>query len=126
MTSNEARLAALITPVEQEGQEDALALAAEGRTDKAIRRLRKNSGLTLASAPLALEFLARGTALPTTYEQALDALRTADAALVAEMTDLVRSGNGDSAIKLLRERTDIDLAGGYHLVRELTDRLGNQ
>lgn len=27
------------------------------------------------------------------------------------------------AIKLLRERTDIDLAGGYHLVTELSVRL---
>ncbi|GLW51547.1 hypothetical protein Stsp02_72080 [Streptomyces sp. NBRC 14336] len=126
MTSTKARTTALITPIEQEAQNEAKALAGEGRTAKAIRRLRKESGLGLATAPVALDLLTQGHTLPTTYGEALDALRQLDAALVAEMTDLLNGGHRDSAIKLLRERTDMDLAGGYHLVTELSARLDTQ
>ncbi|WP_030898071.1 MULTISPECIES: hypothetical protein [unclassified Streptomyces] len=72
---------------------------------------------------MALDLLAQGHTLPTTYGQALDALRHLDASLVAEMTHLLSSGDRDSAIRLLRERTDIDLAGGYHVVTELSGQL---
>ncbi|MFC9128737.1 hypothetical protein ACFT4A_18065 [Streptomyces sp. NPDC057099] len=68
-----------------------------------------------------------GGTLPTTHRQALDALREADAPLVAELADELRQDRRDSdiqAVKLLRERTGIDLAGGYHLVRELAAQLG--
>ncbi|MET9646225.1 hypothetical protein [Streptomyces syringium] len=124
MDNSKTRTTALITPVEQEDQDQAKALAGEGRTAKAIRRLRKNSGLALHTAPLALDLLTQGHPLPTTYRQALEALRQLDAPLLTEMTDLLHSGDRDSAIKLLRERTDIDLAGGYHLVTELSTQLG--
>jgi hypothetical protein len=124
MTSTKTRLTALITPVEQESQDEAKALADEGRTTKAIRRLRKNSGLALHTAPAALDLLTEGNALPTTYGQALDALRQLDASLIEEMTNLLRNGDRDSAIKSLRQQTDIDLAGGYHLVMELSAQLG--
>ncbi|MFF4491190.1 hypothetical protein ACFY0F_32800 [Streptomyces sp. NPDC001544] len=126
MASPKARTTALITPVERAAQDEAMALAGEGRTAKAVRRLRKDSGLGLATASVALELLTQGRSLPTTYGEALDALRQLDAPLVAEMTDLLTSGNRDSAIKLLRERTDVDLAGGYHLVTELSARLDPQ
>lgn len=39
------------------------------------------------------------------------------------MTDLLISGHRDSAIKILRERTDVGLAGSYHLVTELSTRI---
>ncbi|GGY29893.1 hypothetical protein [Streptomyces djakartensis] len=126
MTSTKARTTALITPVEQATQDEAKVLAAEGHTAKAVRRLRKSSGLGLDAAPVALDLLAQGRTLPTTYDQALDALRRLDAPLVAEMTALLGSGDRDSAIKLLRERTDIDLAGGYHVVMELSGQLDTQ
>ncbi|MFH8804495.1 hypothetical protein ACH4F6_33800 [Streptomyces sp. NPDC017936] len=124
MTSTKARLTARITPVGQADQDEARSLAEEGRTSKAIRRLRKDSGLALHTAPAALDLLTEGTALPTTYGQALEALRRLDAPLVGEMTELLRNGDRDSAIKLLRERTDIDLAGGYHLVVKLGEEIG--
>lgn len=126
MTSTKARTTALITPVEQQAQDEATALAGEGRTAKAVRRLRKDSGLGLAVAPVAVDLLTEGHPLPTTYREALDALGRLDAPLVAEMTALLTGGHRDAAIKLLRERTDIDLAGGYHLVTELSGRLGTQ
>lgn len=126
MASTKARTTALITPVEQGAQHEAKALASEGRTAKAIRRLRKDSGLGLGTAPVAQDLLTQGHSLPTTYSQALDALRQLDAPLVAEMTGLLSSSHRDSAIKLLRERTDIDLAGGYHLVMELSRQLDTQ
>ncbi|MFF9108056.1 hypothetical protein [Streptomyces sp. NPDC014805] len=124
MTSSKARTTALITPVEESAQREAEALAAEGRTAKAVRRLRKDSGLGLEAASAALELLNEGQLLPTTYGQALDALGRLDTGLVDEMTALLGSGRRDDAIRLLRERTDIDLAGGYHLVTELNGRLG--
>ncbi|MGC4974948.1 hypothetical protein ACLQ2D_18795 [Streptomyces sp. DT199] len=40
------------------------------------------------------------------------------------MTALLDSGRQIAAVKLLRERTGIDLAGGYHLVVELGSRPG--
>ncbi|MGK5642140.1 hypothetical protein ACSNOK_28065 [Streptomyces sp. URMC 126] len=119
MTSTTTRTTALITPVDPEAQDEARALAAEGRTAKAVRRLRKNSGLGLHTAPVALDLLGQGHTLPATYRQALESLRRLDAPLVAELTALLRNGEREAAIKLLRERTDIDLAGGYHLVTEL-------
>ncbi|MFI1177892.1 hypothetical protein [Streptomyces melanogenes] len=123
MTNTKAHTTALITPIAQEAQNEGKALAAEGRVAKAIRRLRKDSGLGLATAPVAMDLLIQGHALPTSYGQALDALRQIDAPLVAELSALLNSGHRDSAIKLLRERTDIDLAGGYHLVTELSGQL---
>ncbi|MGW7259831.1 hypothetical protein [Streptomyces sp. NPDC054834] len=126
MASSKTRTTALITPVERAAQDEAMTLADEGRTAKAIRRLRKNSGLGLDTASVALDLIIQGRSLPTTYVEALDALRQLDAPLVAEMTDLLTSGHRDSAIKLLRERTDVDLAGGYHLVTELSTRLDPQ
>ncbi|MEU8571215.1 hypothetical protein AB0C51_23215 [Streptomyces pathocidini] len=124
MTNAKVRLTAQITPIERESQDEAQALAGKGRMAKAIRRLRKDSGLPLHAAPVALDLLTAGNTLPTTYAQALDVLRRLDAPLVEEMTSLLRAGDRDSAIKLLRERTDIDLAGGYHLVMELSTQLG--
>jgi len=123
MARDKARITALITPVGQEAQNEAKLLAGEERTTKAIRRLRKDSGLGLAAASVALELMVQGHTLPTTYSQALDSLRRLDAPLVAEITGLLHSDRRDSAIKLLRERTDIDLAGGYHLVTELSGQL---
>ncbi|MEV5510612.1 hypothetical protein [Streptomyces orinoci] len=122
MTSTKTRTTALITPVPQEAQGAAKALAAQGRTAQAIRRLRKESGLGIHVAPVALDLLTQGHALPTDYRQAVDALRRCDAGLVSEMTNLLHDGDQDSAIKLLREQTDIDLAGGYHLVMALRAR----
>ncbi|MFI9723286.1 hypothetical protein ACIHFE_27135 [Streptomyces sp. NPDC052396] len=119
MTSTKTRTTALITPVTQEAQNEAKTLAGQGRTAQAVRRLRKDSGLGLHVAPVALDLLTQGHTLPTNYRQAVDALRQCDAQLVGEMANLLHNKNQDSAIKLLRERTDIDLAGGYHLVREL-------
>lgn len=79
MTSTKARTTALITPIEQGAQDEAKALAGEGRTAKAIRRLREHSGLGLGTAPVALDLLTQGHTVPTTYSQALDALRQLDA-----------------------------------------------
>lgn len=124
MASTKARTTALITPVERAAQDEAMALAGEGRRAKAVRRLRKDSGLGLDTASVALDLLAEGESLPTTYGEALEALRQLDAPLVTEITDLLTSGHRDSAIKELRERTDIDLAGGYHVVMELSRQLG--
>lgn len=126
MASSKARTTALITPVGRAAQEEAMALADEGRTAKAVRRLRKDSGLGLDTASVALDLLTQGRSLPTTYGEALDALLQFDAPLVAELTDLLASGDRDLAIKMLRERTDVDLAGGYHLVTELSTRLDPQ
>ncbi|MFI6375495.1 hypothetical protein [Streptomyces sp. NPDC050546] len=127
MTSEQARLTAMITTVEQEAQDEARVLAGEGRTARAIRRLRKNSGLNLLTGSLALDLMVQGGTLPTTHRQALDVLRESDAALVAQLTDVLGEGKRDSdikAVKLLRERTGIDLAGGYHIVQELAAQLG--
>ncbi|WP_367044580.1 hypothetical protein [Streptomyces sp. Je 1-332] len=126
MTTAKARTTALITPVDQEAQDEAKALAGDGRTAKAVRRLRKGSGLGLGEAPVALSLLTEGNTLPTTYSQALDTLQGLDTQLVTEMTALLNGGNRDAAIRLLRERTDIDLAGGYHLVTELSTRLSGR
>ncbi|MBC2877586.1 MULTISPECIES: hypothetical protein [Streptomyces] len=125
MTSTKTRTTALITPVGPEAQDEARTLAAEGRTAKAVRRLRKDSGLGLHTASAALDLLGRGHTLPTSYRQALESLRHLDAPLVDELTELLRGGGRDAAIKLLRERTDIDLAGGYHLVMELAADIGS-
>lgn len=124
MTNAKARTAALITPVGQEAQEEARALAAEGRTGKAVRRLRRGSWLKRGPAREALELLVEGQVLPTSSGQALDALRRLDAPLVVELTALLDDGQQIAAVKLLRERTGIDLAGGYHLVLELSARPG--
>ncbi|MEV5510750.1 hypothetical protein [Streptomyces orinoci] len=123
MTSTKARTTALITPVAQEVQDAAKALAAQGRTAQAVRRLRKGSGLSIHVAPVALNMLTQGHTLPIDYRQAVDALRQCDARLVSEMRNLLRDGDQDSAIKLLREQTDIDLTGGYHLVMALSAQL---
>ncbi|MFI9720768.1 hypothetical protein ACIHFE_14090 [Streptomyces sp. NPDC052396] len=119
MTSTKTRTTALITPVAQEAQDEAKALAGQGRTAQAVRRLRKESSLGLHVAPVAVDLLVKGHRLPTNYQQAVDALRQCDARLIGEMTNLLHNKDQDSAIKLLRERTDIDLAGGYHLVMAL-------
>ncbi|MET9519943.1 hypothetical protein [Streptomyces sp. NPDC002994] len=120
MTTSKARLTALITPVEQEAQNDAKALAQAGRASKAVSRLRKDSGLGLHTASAALDLLNEGNSLPTSYQQALDTLRSLSPGLVDEMLTLLDNDENTSAIKLLREHTDMDLAGGYHLVEELS------
>ncbi|MEU0219099.1 hypothetical protein ABZ281_30170 [Streptomyces sp. NPDC006265] len=122
MTNTKARTAAMITPVGQEAQEEARALARDGRAGKAVRRLRKDSWLKRGPAREALELLVDGQALPTSSGQALDVLRRLDAPLVGELTALLEGGRQIAAVKLLRERTGIDLAGGYHLVVELGSR----
>lgn len=119
MTNTKARTAAMITPVGQEAQDEARALARDGRTGKAVRRLRKDSWLKRGPAREALALLVDGQALPTSSEQALDALRRLDGPLVGELSALLEGGRQIAAVKLLRERTGIDLAGGYHLVVEL-------
>ncbi|MFF5844413.1 hypothetical protein ACIP4T_36200 [Streptomyces massasporeus] len=124
MTNTKARTAAMITPVGQEAQDEARALAREGRAGKAVRRLRKDSWLKRGPAREALELLVDGQELPTSSGQALEALRRLDAPLVGELTALLDSGRQIAAVKLLRERTGIDLAGGYHLVVELGSRPG--
>ncbi|MBX9366825.1 hypothetical protein [Streptomyces sp. WAC04114] len=124
MTNTKARTAAMITPVGQEAQDEAKVLAREGREGKAVRRLRKDSWLKRGPAREALELLVAGRELPTSSGQALEALRSLDAPLVGELTALLDSGKQIAAVKLLRERTGIDLAGGYHLVLELGGRPG--
>ncbi|MEU0171878.1 hypothetical protein ABZ178_00760 [Streptomyces massasporeus] len=124
MTNTKARTAAMITPVGQEAQDEARALAREGRAGKAVRRLGKDSWLKRGPAREALELLVDGQELPTSSGQALEALRRLDAPLVGELTALLDSGRQIAAVKLLRERTGIDLAGGYHLVVELGSRPG--
>ncbi|MFH9585075.1 hypothetical protein [Streptomyces luteogriseus] len=119
MTNTKARTAAMITPVGQEAQDEARALARDGRTGKAVRRLRKDSWLKRGPAREALELLVDGQALPTSSGQALDVLRRLDGPLVGELSALLEGGRQIAAVKLLRERTGIDLAGGYHLVVEL-------
>ncbi|MFI2632085.1 hypothetical protein ACH5A2_17000 [Streptomyces collinus] len=122
MTNTKARTAALITPVGREAQDEARALAADGRTGKAVRRLRRGSWLKRGPAREAVELLAEGQALPTSTAEGLAALRRLDAELVAELTALLDDGQQIAAVKLLRERTGVDLAGGYHLVLELGGR----
>lgn len=122
MTNTKARTAAMITPVGQEAQDEARALARDGRTGKAVRRLRKDSWLKRGPAREALELLVDGEALPTSSGQALDVLRALDAPLVGELTALLEGGRQIAAIKLLRERTGIDLVGGHHLVLEVAGR----
>ncbi|MET9576115.1 hypothetical protein ABZY30_11315 [Streptomyces massasporeus] len=124
MTNTKARTAAMITPVGQEAQDKARELARDGRVGKAVRRLRKDSWLKRGPAREALELLVEGQALPTSSGQALEVLRSLDAPLVGELTALLDSGRQIAAVKLLRERTGIDLAGGYHLVVELGSRPG--
>ncbi|MGW7509158.1 hypothetical protein ACWGJ0_15695 [Streptomyces massasporeus] len=124
MTNTKARTAAMITPVGQEAQDEARALARDGRAGKAVRRLRKDSWLKRGPAREALKLLVDGQELPTSSGQALEALRRLDAPLVGELTALLDSGRQVAAVKLLRERTGIDLAGGYHLVVELGSRPG--
>ncbi|MFJ4722378.1 hypothetical protein [Streptomyces luteogriseus] len=126
MTNTKARTAAMITPVGQEAQDEARALALDGRTGKAVRRLRKDSWLKRGPAREALELLADGQALPTSSGQALDVLRRLDGPLVGELSALLEGGRQIAAVKLLRERTGIDLAGGYHLVVELGSRPGTR
>ncbi|MEU9625725.1 hypothetical protein ACFZDB_10600 [Streptomyces luteogriseus] len=126
MTNTKARTAAMITPVGQEAQNEARALALDGRTGKAVRRLRKDSWLKRGPAREALELLADGQALPTSSGQALDVLRRLDGPLVGELSALLEGGRQIAAVKLLRERTGIDLAGGYHLVVELGSRPGTR
>lgn len=60
MTSSRTRTTVLITPVERVAQSEAMTLADEGRTAKAIRRLRKESGLGLGAASVALDLLTQG------------------------------------------------------------------
>ncbi|AMW11504.1 hypothetical protein A4E84_19605 [Streptomyces qaidamensis] len=122
MTNTKARTAALITPVGREAQDEARALAAGGRTGKAVRRLRRGSWLKRGPAREAVELLAAGHALPTDNAEGLAALRRLDAELVAELTALLDDDQQIAAVKLLRERTGVDLAGGYHLVLELGGR----
>ncbi|MGI5368870.1 hypothetical protein [Streptomyces iakyrus] len=122
MTNSKARTAALITPVGREAQDEARALAAEGRTGKAVRRLRRGSWLKRGPAREAVELLAEGQVLPTSNAEGLAALRRLDAELVAELTALLDDDQQIAAVKLLRERTGVDLAGGYHLVLELGGR----
>jgi hypothetical protein len=122
MTNSKARTAALITPVGREAQDEARALAADGRTGKAVRRLRRGSWLKRGPAREAVELLAEGQALPTSHAEGLAALRRLDAELVAELTALLDDDQQIAAVKLLRERTGVDLAGGYHLVLELGGR----
>jgi hypothetical protein len=126
MTNTKARTAAMITPVGQEAQDEARALARDGRTGKAVRRLRKDSWLKRGPAREALELLVDGQELPTSSGQALDVLRRLDGPLVGELTALLEGGRQIAAVKLLRERTGIDLAGGYHLVLELGSRPGTR
>ncbi|PTH87362.1 hypothetical protein C9J60_18580 [Streptomyces sp. A244] len=122
MTNSKARTAALITPVGREAQDEARALAAEGRTGKAVRRLRRGSWLKRGPAREAVELLAEGQVLPTSNAEGLAALRRLDAGLVAELAALLDEDQQIAAVKLLRERTGVDLAGGYHLVLELGGR----
>ncbi|MFI6804649.1 hypothetical protein ACIBO6_06490 [Streptomyces luteogriseus] len=124
MTDTRARTAAMITPVGQEAQNEARVLARDGRVGKAVRRLRKDSWLKRGPAREALELLVDGQALPTSSGQAADVLCRLDAPLVGELTALLEGGRQIAAVKLLRERTGIDLAGGYHLVLELGSRPG--
>jgi hypothetical protein len=49
-----------------------------------------------------------------------------DAALVGELSALLDDGQQIAAVKLLRERTGVDLAGGYHLVLELGGEPGTR
>ncbi|MFJ4278152.1 hypothetical protein [Streptomyces massasporeus] len=113
MTNTKDRIAAMITPVGREVQDEVRGLARDGRAGKAVRRLRKESWLKRGPAREALELLVAGQELPTSSGQGLEVLRSLDA-----------GGRQVAAIKLLRERTGIDLAGGYHLVVELGGRPG--
>jgi hypothetical protein len=49
-----------------------------------------------------------------------------DAALVGELSALLDDGQQIAAVKLLRERTGVDLAGGYRLVLELGGEPGTR
>lgn len=124
MTADEADMAALITPVDDGVQREAVELLKAGHRNKALRRLRRHSGLGLVPAVRAAELLAQGRRLPSTYAEGLVNLRSAAADVVAEMTTMLQQGQSTAAIKRLRKLTDIDLAGGYHLVRELARELG--
>jgi hypothetical protein len=122
MNPSKQEITALITPVTAEVQDEACALASEGREAKALSRLRKASGLGLLEARTALAVLESGRTLPVDYPQALENLRSLAPGLAAEMTAALAAGDQTAAIKLLRDRTDIDLAGGYHLTQELAAR----
>ncbi|MFE3180992.1 hypothetical protein ACFXKR_08840 [Streptomyces violascens] len=122
MNPNKQEITALITPVTAEVQDEARALASEGRETKALSRLRKASGPGLLEARAALAVLESGRTLPVDYPQALENLRSLAPDLTAEMTALLAAGDQTAAIKLLRDRTDIDLAGGYHRTQELAAR----
>ncbi|MFE9122273.1 hypothetical protein [Streptomyces sp. NPDC007172] len=119
MNPSKQEITALITPVPAEVRDEALALASEGREPKALSRLRKASGLGLLEARAALALLHSGRSLPEDYAQAAENLRSLAPDLAAEMTALLAADDQTAAIKLLRERTDIDLVGGYRLAQEL-------
>ncbi|MFR9796962.1 hypothetical protein ACL02U_13790 [Streptomyces sp. MS06] len=123
MTSKQ-ELTVLITPVGAEVQQESTALAGDGRDAKAMSRLRKASGLGLADARVALEFLTSGRRLPVDCAQALANLRSMDPELFTELSSLLVRDDTTAAIKLLRERTDVDLAGGYHLIQEMARQRG--
>ncbi|QGV79528.1 hypothetical protein [Streptomyces ficellus] len=71
-----------------------------------------------------MDLLLDGYELPTSYNQALDTLKAQAPELVSSLAELLTRDDRTSAIKLLRERTEMDLAGGYHLVEALVRELG--
>ncbi|MFH9352408.1 hypothetical protein [Kitasatospora sp. NPDC017646] len=93
---------------------------------KGGRRLRSGPGLGSDAAPTVLALLLQGYALPADYARALTALRRLDAGLVTELTALLCDGRRDAAIRLLRDRTDVDLAAGRHPVTELGTELATE
>ncbi|WP_431774244.1 hypothetical protein [Streptomyces cucumeris] len=121
MMTNKTRITALITPVEEEAQNEAMALASQGHTARAVSRLRRKSELGLHVASVALDILAGGQSLPTSYDEGLANLRSLCPELVEMIVDFLGEGDTTSAVKFLREQTDMDLIGADRLVQQLSD-----
>jgi len=121
MTGSKQEIA-LVTPVAAEVQQEALAFMAEGSGPKAVKCLRKATGLGLSEAQVALQLLRSGEALPVDYSQALENLEALDSELMRELGSLLAEGESVKAVKVLRERMDLSLTSGYRLVKQLEDR----
>ncbi|NSL42708.1 hypothetical protein [Streptomyces sp. 8P21H-1] len=121
MTGSKQEIA-LVTPVATEIQQEALAFVADGHEAKAVKCLRKASGLGLSEAQAALQLLRSGRALPIDYPQALENLEALDSDLMRELSSSLAEGDNVKAVKVLRERMDLSLTSGYRLIKQLEDR----
>jgi len=107
---------------------DVLAALQRGDTVTAIKLLRESNGLGLKEAREAVDAHLRGKPMPLAAREALNSQRHGtkpgvSPEISAEVNTALQQGNKLEAIRLLREKTGLDLAAAKEAVESIDARL---